>query len=58
MKRLSIEDMPIRITHSNNKRNMNNLYSIFCSIIDREMIKDNQGIKDDKDEKKCMSNEG
>lgn len=57
MKRLKIEDMPVRITYSNKKINRDNLYRIFCDIIDREMINDNQGTEGDEDEKKCMSNE-
>ena len=57
MKRLKIEDMPVRITYSSKKINRDNLYRIFCDIIDREMVKDKQKEEEDKDEKKCMSNE-
>lgn len=57
MKRLKIEDMPVRITYSNKKINRDNLYRIFCDIIDREMVKDKPKEEEDKDEKKCMSNE-
>ena len=57
MKRLKIEDMPVRITYSNKKINRDNLYRIFCDIIDREMVKHKQKQEEDKDEKKCMSNE-
>lgn len=57
MKRLKIEDMPVRITYSNKKINRDNLYRIFCDIIDREMLKDEQQEEGDKDEKKCVSNE-
>lgn len=57
MKRLKIEDMPVRITYSNKKINRDNLYRIFCDIIDREMVKDEQQEEEEKDEKKCVSNE-
>lgn len=58
MKRLKIEDMPVKITYSNKNINKDNLYRIFCDIIDREMIKDNKKIEGDEYEKKCMPNEG
>lgn len=57
MKKVKIEDMPIRITYSGKKMNKDNLCKIYCAIIDREMTKDNDEREGDKHEKECMSNE-
>lgn len=57
MKKMKIENMPIRVTYSGKKMDKNNLYKIYCAIIDREMTKENYKKEGDIDEKKCMFNE-
>lgn len=50
---MKIENMPIKITRSNDNINKKKLYFILCNIIDRENSKE-KNEEGDIDEEKCV----
>lgn len=46
MRRIEIEDMPVKITYSDKKIDKKGLYRIFYNILDRAITNENQEMED------------